>query len=180
MTLLLCAIQYTTLKSHAEDDIAGDAELCPKFNPHGSQTLIKIHLSSSSISNNCTYFANVTFTLVSLGDRSYGLDAFCAGGWKLATRLVQLVGYGDDSNNSGGGGGLADLDGWLAAKSFPVLQLRLQLTTMMTTTSRLQSESESSANSHQIVAVGDDDDNGRVMLKNDDDKDEMNYNVDNV
>jgi len=75
---------------------------------------------------------------------------------------------------------LADLDGWLEAKSFPVLQLRLQLTTMMTTTSRLQPESESSANSHQIVAVGDDDDNGRVMEKNDDDKDEMNYNVDNV
>ena len=105
MTLLLCAIQYTTLKSHAEDDIAGDAELRPKFNPHGSQTLIKIHLSSSSISNSSTYFANVTFALVSLGDRSYGLDAFYAGGWKLATRLVQLVGYGDDSNNSGGGGG---------------------------------------------------------------------------
>lgn len=57
------------------------------------------------------------FALFCLGDRAYG-PQFCAGGRKLAVRLMQLgmgrfceVGYGDD--NTPNGGVFRDLDDWM-------------------------------------------------------------------
>ena len=60
------------------------------------------------------------FALFCLGDRAYG-PQFCAGGRKLAVRLLQLgmtssceVGYGDD--NTPNGGVFRDLDDWIDQK----------------------------------------------------------------
>lgn len=60
------------------------------------------------------------FALFCLGDRAYG-PQFCAGGRKLAVRLLQLgmtssceVGYGDD--NTPNGGVFRDLDDWIDNK----------------------------------------------------------------
>uniref|UniRef100_A0A7S4ABR6 Uncharacterized protein n=1 Tax=Pseudo-nitzschia australis TaxID=44445 RepID=A0A7S4ABR6_9STRA len=65
------------------------------------------------------------FALFCLGDRAYG-PQFCAGGRKLAVRLLQLgmtssyeVGYGDD--NTPNGGVFRDLDDWLEKKLLPKL-----------------------------------------------------------
>ena len=79
-------------------------------------------LLSKSLSNQ--YYSNISFALFALGDRSYGPQAFCAAGRKLATRLVQLgalpicqLGYGDDGSLNGGV--FADLDVWLEKELFP-------------------------------------------------------------
>jgi len=79
-------------------------------------------LLSKSLSNQ--YYTNISFALFALGDRSYGPQAFCAAGRKLATRLVQLgalplcqLGYGDDGSLNGGV--FADLDVWLEKELFP-------------------------------------------------------------
>ena len=79
-------------------------------------------LLSKSLPNQ--YYTNISFALFALGDRSYGPQAFCAAGRKLATRLVQLgalplcqIGYGDDGSLNGGV--FADLDVWLEKELFP-------------------------------------------------------------
>ena len=110
----------------------GDAELPSNVRGTWSRLLSKSTFPptssspSSSSSSGATYFANVAFALFALGDRSYGPDAFCAAGRKLAARLVQLgaapickLGYGDDGSPNGGV--FADLDIWLEGELFPVL-----------------------------------------------------------
>jgi len=105
----------------------GDAELPSNAQGTWSRLLSKSTLPpSSSPSSSGAYFANVTFALFALGDRSYGPDAFCAAGRKLAARLVRLgatpmckLGYGDDGSPNGGV--FADLDVWLEEELFPAL-----------------------------------------------------------
>ncbi|KAL7538775.1 hypothetical protein ACHAWF_006208 [Thalassiosira exigua] len=74
-------------------------------------------------------FDGVPFALFALGDRSYGPDAYCAAGRKMAARLVQLgataackVGYGDDGSPNGGV--FADLDRWIGEELLPAAERR--------------------------------------------------------
>ncbi|KAL3772619.1 hypothetical protein ACHAW5_006517 [Stephanodiscus triporus] len=97
----------------------GDAEL-----PTTIQRTWSRLLSKSTVPPD--HFSNVRFALFALGDRSYGPDAFCAAGRKLAARMVQLgaapicrLGYGDDGSPNGGV--FADLDVWLEEELFPAL-----------------------------------------------------------
>jgi sulfite reductase alpha subunit-like flavoprotein len=68
------------------------------------------------------------FAMFCLGDRAYG-PQFCAGGRKLAVRLLRLgmarycdVGYGDD--NTPNGGVFRDLDDWLEQHLLPTLETK--------------------------------------------------------
>jgi sulfite reductase alpha subunit-like flavoprotein len=104
----------------------GDAELPSNIQSTWARLLSKSTFPPSA-SSSSTYFSNVKFALFALGDRSYGPDAFCAAGRKLAARLVQLgatpickLGYGDDGSLNGGV--FADLDIWLEEELFPVLK----------------------------------------------------------
>jgi sulfite reductase alpha subunit-like flavoprotein len=105
----------------------GDAELPSTIQSTWARLLSKSTFPPSASSSSSAYFSNVKFALFALGDRSYGPDAFCAAGRKLAARLVQLgatpickLGYGDDGSLNGGV--FADLDIWLEEELFPVLK----------------------------------------------------------
>ncbi|KAL3823577.1 hypothetical protein ACHAXA_002918 [Cyclostephanos tholiformis] len=107
----------------------GDAEFPATIQRTWSRLLSKSNFPPNSSAAGA-YFSNVRFALFALGDRSYGPDAFCAAGRKLAARLVQLgaepickLGYGDDGSPNGGV--FADLDVWLEEELFPVMERKL-------------------------------------------------------
>lgn len=95
----------------------GDGEQCDSIRNTWKSLLQK------SLPRNMLAGSKHEFALFCLGDRAYG-PQFCAGGRKLAVRLLQLgmpsfceVGYGDD--NTPNGGVFRDLDDWLEGVLLP-------------------------------------------------------------